>query len=122
MNRIFYLIMVLVLMSGCPATFNGLLKNESDHKIEVVPPSGTEFRWEIESGSREKVRWYQECITINGPNGIQYFTGWPIPDNVVSNGVFSSSFEVVYKSNNLFFVTKNRQLVPINQVARCAKE
>ena len=121
MNRIFYIVLISILLSGCPATFNGIVKNESAQEIVVVPPFETEYRWVIESGSEDKVNWYQECITIKSPSGIQYFSGWPIPDNVVSNGVFSSSLVAVYKSNKLFFKTNEGQLIKINQVAACAK-
>lgn len=121
MNRVFYVALISILLSGCPATFNGLVKNESNHKIVVVPPFETEFSWVIESGYQEKVSWYQECIIIKGPNGIQYFSGWPIPDDVVSNGIFSSSLEAVYKSNQLFFKTNKGQLIKINEVVSCAK-
>jgi hypothetical protein len=121
MNRIFYVVLISIFLSGCPATFNGLVKNESSHEIVVVPPFETEFSWVIESGSQEKVNWYQECITIKAPSGIQYFSGWPIPDNVVSNGIFSSSFEAVYKSNQLLFKTNEDQLIKISQVVSCAK-
>jgi len=107
------------LLSGCPATFNGLLKNESGHKIVVVPPFKTEFSWVIKSGAEEKIRWYQECITIKGPSGIQYFSGWPIPDNVIRRGIFSSSFEVVYKNSELFFKSKEGQLNKITEVNAC---
>jgi hypothetical protein len=121
MNRIFYIVLISILLSGCPATFNGLVKNESAHEIVVVPPFETEFSWVIESGSEEKVNWYQKCITIKGPSGIQFFSGWPIPVNVVSNGVFSSSLVAVYKNNKLFFKTNEGQLIKINQVVACAK-
>lgn len=110
-----------ILLSGCPATFNGLVKNESAHEIVVVPPFETEFGWVIESGSEDKVNWYQECITIKGPSGVQYFSGWPIPESVVNDGVFSSSLVAVYKNNKLFFKTNEGRLMEINQVAACAK-
>ncbi|GIU14740.1 hypothetical protein [Shewanella morhuae] len=87
----------------------------------IVPPFETEFSWIIESGTEEKVSWYQECITIKGPEGIQHFSGWPIPDNVVSNGVFSSSLEAVYKNSELFFKNREGQLIKISQVATCTK-
>jgi hypothetical protein len=119
MIRIFYVVLISILLSGCPATFNGLIKNESIHEILVVPPFETEFSWVIEPGSQEKINWYQECIIIKGPGGIQYFSGWPIPDNVVSNGIFSSSFKTVYTSNQLYFITHDGQLIKINQVPTC---
>lgn len=121
MNRIFYIALLSILLSGCPATYYGLVKNESGHTIVVVPPFETEFHWVIEPGSQKKVNWYQECITIKGPNGIQYFVGWPVSDNVVSNGIFSSSLEAVYKSNQLFFKTQKGLLIKLNEVVSCAK-
>lgn len=121
MNRIFCVVLISILVSGCPATFNGVVKNESAYEIVVVPPFETEFSWVIESGSEDKVNWYQECITIKSQGGIQYFSGWPVPDNVVSNGVFSSSFVAIYKSGKLFFKTNEGRLIKINQVAACAK-
>jgi hypothetical protein len=121
MSRIFYVTLISLLLSGCPATFNGLVKNESTQNIVVVPPFETEFSWVIESGAEEKVNWYQECITIKGPNGIQYFSGWPIPDNVVTSGLFSSSLDAVYKNSELFFKNKEGHLIKISQVAKCEK-
>lgn len=121
MNRIIYIVLISILLSGCPATFNGLVKNESAHKIVVVSPFDTEFSWVIEPGSEDKVSWYQECITIQRASGVQYFSGWPIPDNVVSNGLFSSSLEAVYENSELFFKDKDGQLLKISEVATCGK-
>lgn len=121
MIRILYLILISILLSGCPATFYGHVKNESKQKIVIVPPFETDFHWVIESGGEEKVNWYQECITIQGANGVQYFSGWPIPDNVVTNGIFSSSFEAIYKHGELFFKSSEEQLIKINEVATCGK-
>lgn len=120
MNRIFYLVFISILLSGCHATLNGLVKNESAHEIVVVPPFETEFSWIIESGSEDKVNWYQECIAIKGPGGIQYFSGWPIPYNVLVNGIFSSNLVAVYKSNKLYFKTNEGRLIEISQVAACS--
>ncbi len=108
-----------MVLSGCPATFYGLVKNESDREIVVIPPFKTEYSWVIESGSEEKVNWYQECITIKASEGVQYFSGWPIPGNVVMNGIFSSSLEAVYKNGELFFKNKKGQLIEISRVATC---
>ncbi len=121
MNRIFQIVLISILLSGCPATFNGIVKNESIQDIVIIPPFETAYSWVIESGSEDKVNWYQECITIKSHSGIQYFSGWPIPDNVVRNGVFSSSLVAVYKSNKLFFKTNEGQLIKINQVDACTK-
>lgn len=121
MSRVLYVILISLLLSGCPATFYGIVKNESVHKVILVPPFKTELSWVIESGADEKVNWYQECITLKGPNGIQYFSGWPIPDNVVSNGLFSSSLEAVYENRELFFKNKEDQLIKMSEVASCGK-
>lgn len=121
MIRIFYVILISTVLAGCPATFNGLIKNELANEIFVIPPFENEYRWVIESGGEEKVNWYQECITIKGPDGVLYFSGWPIPDNVVTNGIFSSSHEVVYRNRELFFKSKEGQLIKIDRVATCTK-
>jgi hypothetical protein len=75
----------------------------------------------IQSGSVGKVNWYQECITIKRLNGIKYFSGWPMPANVDSSGLFSSTVEVVYTKDELFFKNKNGQLIKMNEVATCGK-
>ncbi|MGX5174285.1 hypothetical protein ACUR5C_09720 [Aliikangiella sp. IMCC44653] len=108
-----------VLLSGCPATFNALLKNSSGNEIIFVPPFETSFNWRIESGGSEKVNWYQGCITIENENGVQYFSGWPIPDNVVTNGWFSSTLNAIYKDNELYFKTLDGQLIKINKLSSC---
>ena len=121
MNKIFCVILVSFVISGCPATFSGLVKNESSYEIVVLPPFKTEHSWIIESGDKRKVSWYQECITIKRPSGVQYFSGWPIPKGVVTNGLFSSTLEVVYKHGDLFFKNNEGQLLKINEVATCGK-
>ena len=121
MNRIFYVLLIPILLSGCPATFNGFIKNESDKDIVVILPFETELNWPIDSGAEGKISWYQECITIKLASKTQYFSGWPIPDNVVKNGLFSSSLKAVYKDGNLFFVGSNEQLIKVKEVAVCGK-
>ena len=106
-------------LSGCPVTFNALLKNGSGNEIVFIPPFETDFNWRIESGGSEKVSWYQGCITIEDETGIQYFSGWPIPENVVTNGWFSSILNVTYKDNELYFKTLEGQLIKINKLSSC---
>jgi len=119
MNRIIYIVVVSSLLSGCPATFNALLKNGSGNEIVFIPPFESDFNWRIESGGSEKVNWYQGCITIENENEIQYFSGWPIPEDAVTNGWFSSTLNAIYKDNELYFKTLEGQLIKINKLNSC---
>ncbi|WP_250655475.1 hypothetical protein [Alkalimarinus coralli] len=119
MNRIVPITLISALLSGCPVTFNAMLKNGSSNEIVFIPPFETTFNWRIASGGTEKVNWYQGCITIENENGIQYFSGWPIPNNVVTNGWFSSSLDTIYKDNELFFKTHDGKLIKINELNSC---
>lgn len=121
MNRAFYIVFSVVLLQACTATFNGFLKNESNDEIIVIPPFKTDYFWRIESGSEDKVNWSQECITIQNGAYVQYFSGWPIPENTVKNGLFSSSLNIVYKDNKLYFKTRSNELIKVTEVPVCGK-
>ncbi len=110
-----------MLLSGCPATFHGNLKNESKRGVVVMAPLITENKWLIEAGDIRKVNWYQECITIKDGDIIKHYAGWPIPKNVVSNHTFSSSLNAVYKNNELYFQSTNGELVKIEEIENCDK-
>lgn len=107
------------LLQGCAATFNGNVKNDDVQTIIIEPPFETEFKWVLEPNSEKSVRWYQECITIVTAHQKLFFSGWPIPDNVVTNGLFSSSLEVIYKNERLYFVNKDGQHIEIMRVSQC---
>jgi hypothetical protein len=121
MNRIFCITVLVIFLSGCPATFKGVIKNESDNKIAVLHPIKTEYSWIIDTGSEEKVNWYQQCIILKTVKEIQYFSGWPIPKDVVTNHMFSSSLKAVYKGNELFFKSKSGQLIKIKKLTACGR-
>lgn len=121
MNSAFYIVFFSVFLQGCTATFNGYLKNESDDEISVIPPFETDYYWRIDSGKEDKVNWYQECITIRKDTEIEYYSAWPIPENTVKNGLFSSSLNIVYKDNQLYFKTRSNELIKVTKVQKCSK-
>jgi hypothetical protein len=119
MNRILLIILVSLTLTGCPVSINGLIKNKSENIVIIVPPFKTEFSWIIGPGSEEEVSWYQECITVKSDNEIQYFLAWPIPENVLIPGVFSSTLKAVYKNKELFFENNKGEFIKIPQAASC---
>ena len=119
MNKVIYILVVSLFLTGCPAMFYGNLKNENVEKLVVIPPHNPENPWIIKGGERVKVIWYQECITVKDGANTLYFSGWPIPEGVVENGIFSSSLNVVYKGNSLFFESAKGELLPVPKVSKC---
>lgn len=107
------------LLLGCAATFNGNVKNDDAQTIIIKPPFDTEFKWTLEPNSEESVRWYQECITVVTPSETLFFSAWPIPKNVVTNGLFSSSLEAIYKNHKLYFVSEDGKYIEIERVSQC---
>jgi hypothetical protein len=117
--RIFLLIFSSLFLSGCPAMFYGHIQNDSNIGILVVPENNPKNVWSIDSNQNIEVVWYQECIAIQSQGSMQYFQSWPIPDNVVQNGVFSSSLNAIYNDSGLFFVTLKGDLIEVPKIRQC---
>lgn len=117
--KLIYIGVLSLLLTACPVTFYGNLKNESSAILVVRPPGVPENPWIIKSGERVKVIWYQECIIVNNGTLTQYYSGWPIPENVVKTGAFSSSLNAVYKDDALFFESLAGKLIPVPEVSEC---
>ncbi|WP_420590064.1 hypothetical protein [Bacterioplanoides sp.] len=120
MNRLFFIAFASIALQGCPVTFTAYLKNDSNGEINVTPPFETDYLWHIPSGEEGQVNWYQECIIIRKGNNTEYYSGWPIPDNTVNNGVFGSSLSVVYKDDQLYFKTHSNELIKVAKVKKCS--
>ena len=121
MKQLFYAILISLLLTGCPTAFYGNIKNDSGHSVTVQPPRETDNSWAIKAGNTIEVNWYQECITIKDGDTTQYFVGWPVPEEAVSHGLFSSTVNATYKNNELYFnVTEGKQ-IKIKKVASCDK-
>ena len=120
MNRILFIILISLTLAGCPVSINGLIKNKSESTVIIAPPFKTEFSWVIGPGAEEEVSWYQECITIKSNDEIQYFSAWPIPENTLIPGVFSSTLKAVYKNKELFFENNKGELIKVPQATSCA--
>ena len=117
--RIFLLIFSTLFLSGCPAMFYGHIQNDSSSEIFIVPEHNSKNVWSIESNQKIEVVWFQNCIAIESHDSMQYFQGWPIPDNVVKNGVFSSSLNAIYNEHGLFFVTVKGDLIQVPKIKQC---
>jgi hypothetical protein len=117
--RIFLLIFSTLCLSGCPAMFYGRIQNDSNSKILVVPEHNSKNVWSIESNQNIEVIWFQNCIAIQLNDSMQYFQSWPLPDNVVINGVFSSSLNATYNEQGLFFVTVKGDLIQVPKIKQC---
>lgn len=119
MGKLLLLFLTVSALVGCPATFNANVRNESNGHIVVVPPFKSDFKVKIGEAETEKVSWYQECITIIDGNKKLFFKGWPIPSNVIQTHIFSSSLNVRYKEEKLYFENNKGSLYPIKQINKC---
>jgi len=117
--RIFLLIFTTLCLSGCPAMFYGHIQNNSNSKILVVPEHNSKNVWSIESNQNIEVIWFQNCIAIQRNDSMQYFQSWPVPDNIVTNGIFSSSLNATYNEQGLFFVTVKGDLIQVPKIKQC---
>jgi len=99
--------------------FYGHIQNNSNSKILVVPEHNSKNVWSIESNQNIEVIWFQNCIAIHRNDSMQYFQSWPVPDNVVTNGIFSSSLNATYNEQGLFFVTVKGDLIQVPKIKQC---
>ena len=117
--RIFLVSLISLFLTGCPAMFYGHIKNESNNQIIVVPKHSPNNAWVIQSNQNVEVIWSQDCFTIKANGVNHYFLNWPIPDNVISNGIFRSKLHAVYNDEGLFFVSKNGELIQVPKLDVC---
>ncbi len=108
-----------LLISGCPATLFGVMKNQSTHEIHVLPPFDTKNNWQIKPGESDSVQWYQECITIKTNNHMKYFSSYPIPENTIKKGTFFGEISVTFKDEKLYFIDNSGNLIEAKQIATC---
>ncbi|GAA5216199.1 hypothetical protein ACFSJ3_09665 [Corallincola platygyrae] len=113
--------LLALLVTGCPALMYGHLKNSSQSDLVVIPPNVPENPWIIDSGETVRIVWHQECIIIRDGMETKYFLSWPLPENTVTSGVFSSSINAVYSNGSLYIETKDGALVQTKETSSCAQ-
>ena len=99
--------------------FYGHVKNNSNSEMSVIPTNIPDNPWVIESNQEAEVVWYQDCLTVESNGNTYYYANWPIPENVIVRGIFSSSLNAIYNNSGLFFVTNNGELIPVLQKEQC---
>lgn len=105
-------------LTGCPVTFNMMLKNETETDLSVTYVSGYTTR--IGPGDVKKERYNVDCITIVS-EGIprQFRADWP-PDEFIENGAFSSTIYAVFtKEQRLVLVQAGDQAAELELEQGC---
>ncbi len=120
LTRVIQITYVALLLSACPATYYGYIKNESSNEIAISPPNTTSSRITISNNELGKTLWHQECITIIDGDSILYFEGWPIPKSVPDIGVFSVSLNAMYKDGKLYFINENDKKIEVPHTSDCS--
>lgn len=83
------LIVLVVTLSGCPATMYAHLKNETEQTVRYVYGTGNSDI--IKPGKTEKVLWKQGCITLQiEGTSYQYQAEYP-NGNYIKVSIFSTS-------------------------------
>jgi hypothetical protein len=108
-----------LLTSGCPVTFRGDLKNQSAQEIFVLRPFEEKPYWQILPGESETIMWYTNCITIRSNDHTQYFSSFPFPDDVTSEGAFFGKVNGTFKNDKLYFINNSGALIEAKQNSTC---
>ena len=121
MKQFLSIILIAFILTGCPATFYGNIKNESGYSVTILRSNKSSNSWVISSGDTMKIKWYQECLTVKDGNTILYFSVWPVPKEAISHGAFSSTLSATYKNNGLYFDLPEGEYLKIKKVDSCKK-
>lgn len=97
----------------------GNLKNGDMSQITVTGLHNSGPPWEIDSGERVEVIWYQSCVMINDGTTTKYFDSWPVPKNTIQPNMFSSSIDATYKNGSLYYETKDGNLLQAQEISSC---
>lgn len=100
--KIIIIIILSLILYGCPARISNNIKNESNSTIFVLYNTGYES--EISSGSSSNENYDFECIRIKKNSIVLEFkTVFPSNDNV-EQGVFSSGIQMLYTQEDKLLI------------------
>ena len=113
------LLIIPLLLAGCPAVMNGLVQNRSDEPIVIYWQGNHSGSYKVPSSSNKEMFWLRGCITVVENEALHHFDGSEIPEDLVNIHIFSTSVELLYRKNQLSYVTSSGKKVDMPKVASC---
>ena len=112
-------VLLSLLLAGCPAYFSAVVKNQSNDNI-VMTNYKSSSKITIEPGSEKEVSWGFNCQSIILTNGsvIHFIPGRLREETYVTSGPVTT-FKILFKEDHLFYVTTAGDLIPIREASSC---
>jgi len=98
----------------------GIVKNETGSNVVIYTAGdyqGGVYR--IQSNSDQELFWFRGCITVVENERLYYFNGSEISSEYVAVGMFSTSIKLSYKNEQLSYISKSGEVVPLPKLSTC---
>ena len=111
------IVSAMLCLTGCIATFSGVVRNESDSALMAINVKNPAYSEVIEPRTSKRIKWSHYCQAFEIEGRKRYFDTYKyVPEAEMFSIGPETKLRILYKDSHLYFDGRRKGLTPISEI------